>query len=116
MWFTIFVAYASIISWTRLLHEKAGLLNFFKSGFNNAKNASIEGNPGIVEPGKFIIAFWISLSFNYYVAWLSYCSLYKELNYSLISELIGSVVISAFLIPLKEFLNILRKVEILFQA
>jgi hypothetical protein len=51
----------------------------------------MDGKPGIVEsPGKFIIAFWISLSSSSAVAGSSNCSLYKLVNYYRICELIGS--------------------------
>jgi hypothetical protein len=69
----------------------AGVCNFLRSGFRRAKNASIDGKPGIVEsPGKLIIAFWISLSSSSEVAGSSNCYLYKLVNYYLIYELIGS--------------------------
>lgn len=69
----------------------AGFCNFLSKGFNKAKKASMDGKPGIVEsPGKFIIAFWISLSSSSAVAGSSNCSLYRLVNYYRICELIGS--------------------------
>lgn len=54
---TIYIAYVSINSWILLLILYAGFCNFLSKGLSNAKKASIDGKPGIVEsPGKLIIA------------------------------------------------------------
>jgi len=65
----MFMASAYISSCTLLLISYAGFWSRLRRGFKIARKASIEGKPGIVEsPGKFIMAFWISLSEIYSVA------------------------------------------------